>query len=210
MSAVPGTAELFIELVDEILRVRGRLASVRKNELSVPGLGSAQLTILTAVVRAPSPPTVAQIARSFGQSRQAVQKVTSELLALDVVAHVDSPPSARARKLIATVKGQALHTQAGHESRGWASRVVNEGDRDELGVAVATLREIRRRLESDASRRKRSTATRGRVAATWRDGPDRLSQRARGDAGAQQYASGECVTCPHLCSPGLLASDALR
>ena len=89
------------ELVDEILRLRGRVLSQARDMNEKRGLGGySQGLILTAVVRAVEPPTVAKIARSLGLTRQSVQRTANELAERELVVFEDNPHHKRAKQLV--------------------------------------------------------------------------------------------------------------
>src|SRR3546814_12463811 len=58
----------------EVARLRGRMRALYADTRSASGLAEMELTVLTAVVNAAAPPTVAQIGRSLGHPRQVVQR----------------------------------------------------------------------------------------------------------------------------------------
>jgi len=134
------------ELVDEILRLHGRVMSVSK-----PGaLGSsAQTIVLASVVLASEPPTVARIARSLGYSRQAVQRVADVLANEGHVAYADNPHHKVSKLLVSTEKGRQAYEQANRESAQWTARISDGLETDELEQTLSVLRRIRRNLEQD-------------------------------------------------------------
>jgi DNA-binding MarR family transcriptional regulator len=138
------------ELVDEVLRTSGRLVAATATT-AAGGLSGAQLLVLSSVVRAERPPTVPQIGRSLGHSRQAVQRLVDGLCARGLIKAVDNPDHKRARRLVPTRLGKAAHAQADRRSRTWAARVTQGLTAAEIGSAAATLRKLRHRLESDSA-----------------------------------------------------------
>jgi DNA-binding MarR family transcriptional regulator len=113
------------------------------------GLTGAQMLMLATVVRAERPPTVPQIGRSLGHSRQAVQRLVGVLVERGLVETVDNPDHKRARRLVATPAGRAAHESSDRRSRSWAARVTEGIDPAELAAAVQTLRRLRHRLEAE-------------------------------------------------------------
>ncbi len=134
------------ELVDEILRLHGRVMSASKPE----ALGSsAQTIVLASVVLASEPPTVARIARSLGYSRQAVQRVADVLAGEGHVVYAVNPHHKVSKLLVATAKGRAAYEQANRESAQWTERISQGLQAAELELALGVLRRIRRNLEQD-------------------------------------------------------------
>jgi DNA-binding MarR family transcriptional regulator len=149
MLSSPNPADLMIQLIDEMQRTRGRLASVT-HAFSDPGgpVGLA-MTVLTAVVRASHPPTVPQIGRSLGYPRQTVQRQAEDLVERGLIAFIDNPDHKRARRLVATGTGQATQDRASVRSLDWAANITQGLDPNDLAGAVAVLRTIRGRIESE-------------------------------------------------------------
>jgi DNA-binding MarR family transcriptional regulator len=138
------------DLVDEVLRTSGRLVAATSTTAG-GGLSGAQLLVLSAVVRAERPPTVPEIARSLGHSRQAVQRLADALCARGLTQPVDNPDHKRARRLVPTRLGKAAHAEADRRSRTWAARVTQGLTTAQIASAAATLRQLRHRLENDSA-----------------------------------------------------------
>ncbi|MBA1204280.1 winged helix-turn-helix transcriptional regulator [Pseudomonas capeferrum] len=133
-------------LVDEVLRLHGRVVSAKKPS----ALGSsAQAIVLASVVLAQDPPTVARIARSLGYSRQAVQRVADVLVENGHVLYQDNPHHKTSRQLEATEQGKQAYAEANRESAQWTERVSAGLSAQELEQALSVLRRIRRNLETD-------------------------------------------------------------
>ncbi|GAB2964097.1 MarR family transcriptional regulator [Amycolatopsis acidiphila] len=144
-------------LVDEVLRTQGRLLAATGDFGAEEGLTGAQLLVLTAVVNAERAPTVPQIGRSLGHTRQSVQRLADALLARGFLAAKDNPDHKRAPLLVPTEAGRAAHRRAHERSRPWAARVSAGIDPAELARAAETLRLLRTRLEADAAEQRRSS-----------------------------------------------------
>ncbi|WP_170201605.1 MarR family winged helix-turn-helix transcriptional regulator [Actinocorallia herbida] len=136
-----------------MLRTQARLLTATADFGAGEGLTGAQLLVLTAVVRGDRPPTVPQIARSLGHSRQAVQRLADALVEIGMVEAVDNPDHKRARLLVPTERGRAAYAAADAVSRTWAAEVTAGLDPAALAAATATLREIRTRLETGTTPR---------------------------------------------------------
>jgi DNA-binding MarR family transcriptional regulator len=135
-------------LLDEIWRLRGRVLSATREINEQRGLRShSQGLILSAVVRALEPPTVARIARSLGLTRQSVQRTANELAEDGFVAFEDNPHHKRAKQLVATPEGLAAHARNADAKGEWTDRVGAVGGVGDLEHSVATLRKMRKYLE---------------------------------------------------------------
>ena len=138
----------FAELADELLRLRGRLVTAARDVNDERGLQShSQSLLLTAVVRAPEPPTVARIARSLGLARQSVQRTANELAQAGYVRFDDNPHHKRARQLVPTEAGLEIYGRSVDARGRWADQVGSAIGAEELARATETLRRIRLHLE---------------------------------------------------------------
>lgn len=139
------------ELFDEVLRLRGRMVSATRGMNEARGLRHSQGLILTAVVRALEPPTVARIARSLGLTRQSVQRTANELADDGLVQFEDNPHHKRAKQLVATHEGLTAHARNADSKVEWTEGVGAAIGKGELEQTVSTLRRIRRYLEHPES-----------------------------------------------------------
>src|SRR3546814_13371368 len=98
----------FERFADGVARLRGRMRALYADTRSASGLAEMELTVLTAVVNAAAPPTVAQIGRSLGHPRQVVQRAANRLGELGLVAFADNPEPTPASRTVATDAGRAL------------------------------------------------------------------------------------------------------
>jgi DNA-binding MarR family transcriptional regulator len=138
----------FAALTDELLRLRGRLITATRDLSAKRGLQSqSQSLILSAVVRAPEPPTVARIARSLGLTRQSVQRSANELAMAGFIQFEDNPHHKRAKQLVATATGLDIYSHSTDARGQWADEVGGAIGEAELQQAAATLRRIRILLE---------------------------------------------------------------
>jgi DNA-binding MarR family transcriptional regulator len=140
--------ELVAALIDEVLRLRGRVLSATRELNEQRGLSShSQGMLLTAVVRAIEPPTVAKIARSLGFTRQSVQRTANELADGGLIRFEDNPHHKRAKQIVATEAGFAAYSRTDDVRGQWVDQIGDIIDKRELEQAIATLRRIRRYIE---------------------------------------------------------------
>ena len=147
--ATPPT-ELMIDLIDEVIRGQTRIALVYELAGGAEELNRTGRAVLTAVVRAATPPTVPQIGRSLGYPRQTIQRQAEDLVRLGFIEFVDNPDHKRARRLIATPAGAAWYEKGHRLALEWAADFTKDLDPRALATAVAVLREVRHRLERQA------------------------------------------------------------
>lgn len=139
-----------LTVIDEVIRLSGRLSSARKMTSAVAGMNPAHWLVLTAICRAAAPPTVSRIARSFGQSRQAVQRIADALIASGMIEGQDNPADRRAQVMVPTPRGRDAFALADSEGAEWAAALVAGIDPADLATAAAVLGTLRRRLEKRA------------------------------------------------------------
>jgi DNA-binding MarR family transcriptional regulator len=142
------TADLMIQLIDEIVRGRTRLLGNRSFH-AVPELHGLAGTVLAAIVLAAEPPTVPQIGRSLGYPRQTIQRQVDLLAELGLARFVENPEHKRAHRLVATAEGARQHREADLRSRAWAAQFTAGLPPEDLAITVETLRLIRHRLEAE-------------------------------------------------------------
>jgi DNA-binding MarR family transcriptional regulator len=135
-------------MVDEILRTRGRIVARTAETGAAAGLTGSQMTVLSSIVSAATPPTVPRIARSLGFSRQAVQQVVDVLVERGLVTTTDNPDHKTARLLVGTSDGHQAQERADALSQEWAEHVAAGFGAGELELAVDLLRRFRQRVES--------------------------------------------------------------
>jgi DNA-binding MarR family transcriptional regulator len=140
-------AEVMIVLVDEVHRLRGRLWSAMTLVRSGTDLTALDHTVLTAAVRAKTPPTVSQIAHSLGHPRQVIQRHADGLERQGLIEFIINPRHKRARCLVGTAAGQAIHKAASERGLRWAQQFVSGLDVDQLRDTVHMLKQIRDRIE---------------------------------------------------------------
>lgn len=140
----------FTDIVLEVFRLNGALIAAGNALADGTGLTSARWQVLGAVALAGASPTVAQIARSMGLTRQAVQRLVDELEAGGIVRRVGHPESRRARAVQLTPRGESLYAEMMRRQAPWANRTAKGIDPATLQRAVDVLRELRARLERDA------------------------------------------------------------
>lgn len=134
------------ELIDEVLRLHGRVLSVKRP--SVLG-SSAQTIVLASIAVAAEPPTVARIARSLGYTRQAVQRVADVLAGDGYVSYEDNPHHKTSKLLVATELGRQVYEKLNRESAEWTDRISLGLDVEDLEQTLKVMRLVRKNLEQD-------------------------------------------------------------
>jgi DNA-binding MarR family transcriptional regulator len=143
-------AALLVNLIDELARTRGRIASAFAEGRTEAGLSDLEMVVLNAVTGAAHPPTVPQIGRSLGHARQVIQRAATALVGQGLARWIVNPDHKRAHRLVATEAGTAIKARADARGLAVARRLTAGMDATILQQAIASLHAIRERLEDDA------------------------------------------------------------
>ena len=142
-------ADQITELILETFRLNGRLLAAGDRLTDDLGLTSARWQVMGAVDLAAEPQSVAQIARSMGLSRQAVQRVTNDLAGEGLVAFTDNPHHRRAKLVCITEKGGAVLKEVESRQVDWSNRLSAGFTPSRVEKALELIRELRQRLDAD-------------------------------------------------------------
>lgn len=140
-------ASIFISLLDELARARGRTNSAFREVRQSLGLSDLESVVLSAVAGAQRPPTVSQIGRSLGHPRQVIQRAADALHARELIAMRENPDHKRARLLVPTGAGLALKAKADQHGLALAETLTEGLDATAISDAVRGLRTIREAIE---------------------------------------------------------------
>ena len=143
----------FDRFADEVARLRGRMNELFASTRAASGLGAMELTVLTAVVNAASPPTVAQIGRSLGHPRQVVQRAANQLADRGLVEFADNPDHKRASLIVATADGRALKAADHARAQKVAQSIVARVGAGAFSESADRLHAIRTEIEDFLRRR---------------------------------------------------------
>lgn len=138
----------FERFADEVARLRGRMRALYADTRAASGLAEMELTVLTAVVNAATPPTVAQIGRSLGHPRQVVQRAANRLVELDLAGFAENPDHKRASLIVATSAGLALKAADHDRAQAVTMAIVDRVGRGAFADAAERLHAIRGEIEA--------------------------------------------------------------
>jgi len=136
-----------VELIDELVRVNGRLKSIFAGVNAATGLSPMEATVLTAVVESHVAPTVPQIGRSLGNPRQVIQRSANALIGAGLIQTSPNPHHKRAPLLLPTRKGRDLKHKAdalASEMTGELLLIINAGRCRRI---AGEIRELRSEIE---------------------------------------------------------------
>ncbi len=142
-------ARLFTELLIEVFRLNGQLLASGDRLTADMGLTSARWQVLGAIERESA--TVSQIARKMGLQRQSVQRLVDILADEGVVECLPNPSHRRAKLVRVTASGRRILEALHLRQVDWSNRVTRGASAEAVSTALASLRELRERLETDDS-----------------------------------------------------------
>ncbi len=138
----------FANFADEVARLRGRIRALFAETRSHSGLAEMELTVLTAVTNAISPPTAAQIGRSLGHPRQVVQRAANRLAETGLIAFCENPDHKRASLLVATEAGRELKANDHKRSEAVTQALLQRVEPAAFADAARRLHAIRAEIEA--------------------------------------------------------------
>ena len=134
--------ELFTEVVLEIFKLSGFLAAAGDQLASEFGLSSARWKVLGTLDMAELPPTISQISRTMGLTRQAVQRIANAMEQDGLLTYQKNPQHKRASHVTMTKKGRTIYTLISKKQAPWANQTSEELDSAELETSLTALRKI--------------------------------------------------------------------
>ena len=138
-------------LILETFRLNGRLLAAGDALVEGLNLTSARWQVLGAIATAPVPLSVAQIARSMGLTRQAVQRLANDMERDGLLRFAVNPNHQRAKHVIMTARGETAYGAAMKRQAPWAQTLAHGLTAQQITAATVTLKHLRQRLERDDS-----------------------------------------------------------
>lgn len=142
------TSNPLVRLIDEVVRLQGRLKSIFSGSNEVAGLPSMEMTVLTAVVEADGAPTVPQIGRSLGRPRQVIQRAAHALIEAGLIEATPNPHHKRAPLLEPTRRGRAVKRKADVCAIRAANAFLRGADAARCGRLAQELHDLRGEIEA--------------------------------------------------------------
>jgi DNA-binding MarR family transcriptional regulator len=130
----------FTELVLTVFRLHGRLMAAGSELCRGLDLTTSRWQVLGAIAMHEGPPTVADIGRVMGMTRQGVQRVVDDLERAGLVRRVSNPAHKRARPVAMTESGLAAYRAITSRQVPWANQCAR-------GLGAAPLQRLVRGLK---------------------------------------------------------------
>lgn len=137
------------DLIIEVFRLNGALIAAGDRLVSDLGLTSARWQVLGAVAKSGASPSLSEVARAMGLSRQAVRRITQDMARDGLLNIYPHPANRRVRLIKLTEAGRAAHAGADARQRPWGERLAAGLAKAELCGAQKLLQELRARLDRE-------------------------------------------------------------
>jgi DNA-binding MarR family transcriptional regulator len=140
--------ELGTEVILSVFRLNGRLLDAGNRISGVAGLTSARWQVLGAVALADRPPTVPQIARRMGLTRQSLHATVKRLVDDGLVELTENDDHQRSQLVRLTRRGADAYRSLDRAQASWVNELTRGIRRADLLAANGVLEELTRRLEA--------------------------------------------------------------
>ena len=138
-------AQALTDLIFEVFRLHGELLAMGDRMVAAYDLTSARWQVAGSIDEAGQPLTVPMIARNLGLSRQAVQRVVTELIRDGLLLAEDNPHHRQAKLIRLTDRGRAAVRQAAEVHAAWANAAAADLDPEEIARSRKLLETLRHR-----------------------------------------------------------------
>ena len=145
------TGEVATALILATFRASGRLLEAGDRLSAAHGLTSARWQVLGAVALADRPPTVPQIARRMGLTRQSVHASVDHLVRDGMLELVPNADHRRSQLVRLTDAGRITYAAVDRDQAEWVNELVRGVARSDLESARAVLDRLVVRLDADRS-----------------------------------------------------------
>jgi DNA-binding MarR family transcriptional regulator len=140
--------ELGTDVILAVFRLNGLLLDAGNRISGDAGLTSARWQVLGAVALAERPPTVPQIARRMGLTRQSVHATVHRLVEDGLVEMIRNDDHQRSPRVRLTAAGADAYRSLDRAQASWVNALTRGVRRDDLLATNGVLEELTRRLES--------------------------------------------------------------
>lgn len=139
--------KLFLDLVRAVFRINSLLLSDGDRMAEGVGLTSARWKVIGVVALSSAGVTVPGIARSLGQSRQAVQRITDVMQSDGLIRYLPNPRHKRSALVQLTDEGQQVYLSLRNVQDPWAIGLTDDVPIEEIEVALRFLQRMIHRME---------------------------------------------------------------
>ena len=142
-------SEGYTQLILEVFSLHQQLL-VLGDSLGAPhGLTSARWKVMGGIALSDHAPTVSQVARKMGLTRQAVQRVCNDLLELGMLKSIDNPKDRRASCWTLSEQGWQRYRAVMTSQQAWIERISHNLDAGALQECTKFLKQFSLSIEED-------------------------------------------------------------
>ena len=136
------TNDKYTQLILEIFSLHQQLI-VAGDSLSAPfALSSAKWKVMGGIALSEEAPTVSQVARRMGLSRQAVQRICNDLRKVGMLGLIDNPRDRRAGCWILTDQGWERYRQVMKAQELWLEKISQALDIEDVAKCTKLLKQF--------------------------------------------------------------------
>ncbi len=139
--------KLLTSIILETFKLNGLLVIEGDQLIKELGVTSARWKVLGALSTNANPMTVPDIARMMGQSRQAVQRLSTEMKEGGLIVALPNPNHKRADLLALTQHGRETYAQIMQKQIPWINSIGNEFQESDLRLTSSVLNKLIKQLE---------------------------------------------------------------
>ena len=138
---------LLTDIILKTFKLNGLLVAEGDQLVKEHELTSARWKVLGALSNGSAAMTVPDIARMMGQSRQAVQRLSNEMVEDGLLATQPNPEHQRAKLLTLTDDGKKAYEQAMQKQIPWVNSLASDIKKDDLQLASDVLGKLISQLD---------------------------------------------------------------
>jgi len=138
--------KLFLDLVLSIFRLNGILQAEGDRMAGSLGLTSARWKVIGVIALSPGGVTVPSIARTLGQSRQAVQRIVDVMEQDGLLSCRENPRHRRSPLVVLTEQGQQTYNALRAVQDPWAIEHTEEVPIEDLETALRLIQRLIARM----------------------------------------------------------------
>jgi len=137
------------EIILEVFNLNGLLIDRGNTLVKDLGLTSARWQVLGAIHQSEYPPTVSDIARTMGLTRQSVQRIVNELVQEDILEFKHNAQDKRANLVTLKSTGKTIYQKAMERQKPWSEALVSDINQNDLKITLSVLKALHVKLEKE-------------------------------------------------------------
>ena len=147
LTSFPHAGSGITTLILKIFEANGQLLAAGDRLVAPLGLTSARWQVLGAIDAGSEQLSVADLARRLHVSRQAVQRITNELVDAKLLTFADNPRHKRSPLVRFTGRGRTVYEEALALQRPWAEALAAGLAPEQIEAAIETLEQLLKQID---------------------------------------------------------------